>query len=75
MRDGSFLRLKQFELGYTLPAKLTQKMHIGNLRLYVSGNNIFCWSSFKMWDPEQGASAFNYPVERTINLGLNLTLK
>ena len=75
MRDGSFLRLKQVELGYTIPEKLTEKMHVANLRLYLSGTNLFCWSSFKMWDPEMGSSALNYPVQRTVNVGVNLTFK
>ena len=75
MRDGSFLRLKQFEVGYTIPTKTLQKLHISNLRFYVSGTNIFDLSSFKIWDPEQGDSGLNYPVQRTINLGLNITLK
>jgi hypothetical protein len=75
MRNGSFLRMKQFELGYTLPTKLTQRLHIANLRFYVSGTNLFCLSSFDIWDPEQGDSGLNYPVQRTFNIGLNITLK
>lgn len=75
MRDGSFIRLKQMEFGYTVPQKITKKWHMNNLRFYVSGNNLFSWSSFKMWDPEQGTSALNYPIQRTINVGLNLTFE
>lgn len=75
MRDGSFLRLKQFEFGYTLPQKFTRKLHIENLRLYFQGNNLFCWSHFKMWDPEMGESGLNYPLQRTLNFGLNVTFR
>ena len=75
MRDGSFLRLKQMEFGYTLPQKLTKKWHMNSLRFYVSGTNLLCWSNFKMWDPEQGSSALNYPLQRTINIGLNVTFE
>lgn len=75
MRDGSFLRLKQMELGYTVPRNLTKKWHMDSLRFYVSGTNLLNWSSFKMWDPEQGASALNYPLQRTINIGLNVTFQ
>lgn len=75
MRDGSFLRLKSAELGYSLPRKLTEKLHIENLRFYLSGTNLACWSSFKMWDPEQGGSALNYPLQRVFNIGFNVTFK
>ena len=75
MRDGSFLRLKQVELGYTLPKELTRKWHMNSLRLYMSASNVFCWSRFKMWDPEQGRSALNYPLQRTINVGVNVTFE
>ncbi|MBR5704107.1 MAG: TonB-dependent receptor [Bacteroidales bacterium] len=75
MRDGSFLRLKQLELGYTLPQKWTNKIHIDNLRFYLQGNNLFCWSKFKLWDPELAGEGFNYPIQRTLNIGLNVTFK
>lgn len=75
MRDGSFVRLKQMEFGYTLPQKLTNKMHIDNLRVYFQGNNLLCWSKFKLWDPELAGEGFNYPIQRTFNIGVNVTFK
>ena len=75
MRDGSFLRLKQVELGYTLPQKLTNNIHVDNLRFYLTGTNLFNWSKFKLWDPEMGASGLNYPLQRTFNIGVNITFK
>ena len=75
MRDGSFLRLKQLELGYTLPQKFTNKIHIDNLRVYFQGNNLLCWSKFKLWDPELAGEGFNYPIQRTFNIGVNVTFK
>ena len=75
MRDGSFLRLKQMEFGYSLPQKLTNKIHIDNLRVYFQGNNLLCWSKFKLWDPELAGEGFNYPIQRTFNIGLNVTFK
>lgn len=75
MRDGSFVRLKQMELGYTLPQKLTNKIHIDNLRVYFQGNNLLCWSKFKLWDPELAGEGFNYPIQRTFNIGVNVTFK
>lgn len=75
MRDGSFVRLKQMEFGYTLPQKLTNKIHIDNLRIYFQGNNLLCWSKFKLWDPELAGEGFNYPIQRTFNIGVNVTFK
>ena len=75
MRDGSFVRLKQMEFGYTLPQKLTNKIHIDNLRVYFQGNNLLCWSKFKLWDPELAGEGFNYPIQRTFNIGVNVTFK
>ena len=75
MRDGSFLRLKQLEFGYTLPTKWTRKLHIEALRFYFQGNNLFCWSNFDLWDPEMGGEGLNYPIQRTFNIGLNVTFK
>ena len=73
MRDGSFVRLKQMEFGYTLPQKLTNKIHIDNLRVYFQGNNLLCWSKFKLWDPELAGNGLNYPIQRTFNFGVNVT--
>ncbi|MDR3118684.1 MAG: TonB-dependent receptor, partial [Mediterranea sp.] len=49
MRNSSFLRLKNFELGYTLPKKVMEKTFVKSLRLYVSGNNLITFSQFKLW--------------------------
>ena len=75
MRDGAFLRLKQLELGYTLPYKWTRKARIEGLRVYLQGNNLLCWSRFKLWDPELAGSGLNYPIQRTFNIGAHVTFK
>jgi len=75
MRDGSFLRLKQAEFGYTLPSRITRKAHIGNLRFYVSGTNLLTWSAFKLWDPELAGNGLNYPISRVVNFGVNVTFE
>lgn len=72
MRNGSFLRLKSAEIGYTLPRKLLRKAHIENLRIYVSGSNLFCISGFDMWDIEMGGDGLGYPIQRVYNIGLQL---
>jgi TonB-linked SusC/RagA family outer membrane protein len=72
LRDGSFVRLKTAEVGYTLPKNLTKKVKVEMMRFYVSGSNLFLWSKFKMWDPEMAGDGLGYPIQRVINLGLNV---
>ncbi len=74
MRDGSFLRLKTAELGYTLPKELTQKLNINMLRIYLSGTNLLTFSKFKLWDPEMAGNGLGYPVQRVLNFGININL-
>lgn len=71
LRDGSFLRLKSVELGYSLPEKLLGKMNIEKARFYASGTNLLVFSKFKLWDPEMGGKGLGYPPQRIINIGLN----
>lgn len=73
LRDGSFVRLKSAELGYTLPAKWMKKIRVNTFRLYANGTNLFLWSKFKMWDPEMAGNGLGYPVQRVINFGINAT--
>ncbi len=72
MQDATFLRLKSVELGYTIPQPLTKKIKVQNLRLYVSGTNLLSWSRFKLWDPEMAGNGLGYPIQRVINVGLNI---
>ena len=72
MRNGSFLRLKSVEIGYTLPRQLTNKIRIESLRVYVSGTNLLTFSKFKMWDPEMGGWGIGYPLQRVYNIGLQV---
>ena len=77
MRDGRYIRLKNLDIGYTLPKILTNKMHLTSLRLYVTGTNLLTWSPFKLWDPEQGPSnayGENYPLVKSFTIGMTLNL-
>lgn len=74
MRNGSFLRLKSIELGYTLPDKAARKIKLSSLRIYLNASNLFCISAFKLWDPEMGANGLGYPLQRVYNIGLTLSL-
>ncbi|WP_245874944.1 SusC/RagA family TonB-linked outer membrane protein [Bacteroides cutis] len=74
MRDGSFLRLKQIDFGYTLPKKFLKKIGFSSIRIYYSGINLLCFSKFKLWDPELAGNGFNYPLQRTHSVGINFSL-
>ena len=69
---GCDIRLKSVEVGYTVPQVLTKKVKVQNLRVYVSGTNLLCWSKFKLWDPEMAGNGLGYPIQRVINVGINL---
>lgn len=73
MRDGSFLRLKQLEFGYTLPKKWLKKLGMNNVRIYYSGTNLLCFSKFDLWDPEMGGEGLGYPIQRVNNIGINFS--
>jgi len=73
MRNGSFLRLKQMEFGYTVPSRITERIKMSNLRFYLSGTNLLVFSKFKMWDVEMAGNGLGYPNQRVFNLGVNLT--
>ncbi len=72
MRDGSFLRLKQVELGYTLPRRLQRKIRASTFRIYVNATNLLNFSKFDLWDVEMGGNGLGYPIQRVFNAGLNL---
>lgn len=73
MRNGSFLRLKSVELGYTFPKKLTERIHLHNVRIYVNGLNLGLLSKFDLWDVEMGGEGLGYPVQMTLNTGLSVS--
>ena len=72
LRSGRLLRMKNAELGYTIPKKTFGKLPVAMARVYVSCTNLFNITNFKLWDPEIGRSGFNYPLQRVYNVGLNL---
>lgn len=73
-RDGSFLRLKNFEIGYTIPKSTMVKIGIAqHARFYVAGTNVLTFSKFKLWDPEQGGGqGASYPNNRIWTIGVNV---
>ncbi len=74
MRNGQFLRLKQLEIGYSLPQETTKKLGINSLRFYTNGTNLLNFSKFKLWDVEMAGNGLGYPIQRVINLGINISI-
>ena len=75
MWNGSYIRLKNVELGYTLPQRITQKANIKQLRIYANLYNCLTFSSQKFFDPEQLESQYSfasYPQIMSFNVGINL---
>lgn len=71
--DASYVRLKNIQVGYTLPKKVLNYMHLSNLRVYAQGENLFSWNKYPDgWDPEINTGGSYYPILRTITFGLNL---
>ena len=72
LRKGDFIRLKNLEVGYSLDKPILNRMNLENLRLFINGANLFVLSDFKLWDPEMGSNGLGYPIQRTVNFGLQL---
>ena len=84
LHKADYVRLKTLQLGYTIPSKVLQKTGLKNLRVYISGYNLFTYCpDIKDFDPEMGASTnatgaassvtgYNYPMERIVSMGLTL---
>ena len=82
IEDGSFLRLKNVTLGYTLPTAWSKKFSLSKLRVYASGQNLFCWDGYSGFDPEVSTGSRNpmtpgldwgaYPRSRVFTFGLDI---
>lgn len=73
IQNRSFLRLKNIELGYTLPSRFLSRAGVNSVRVYVSGQNLFVWDNLRVThlDPEQNNS-YGYPITKNVSLGLNI---
>lgn len=74
LENTSFVRLKNAEIGYTLPEKISWKIRARLIRIYINGVNLFTWDKMKSkdYDPEI-SNSFTYPVYRVFNSGINIT--
>ena len=82
IEDGSYLRIKNLTLGYTFSENIIRKLHLSNLRIYLTCQNLFTFTSYSGLDPEVnylgddntviGTDFFTYPEARSYNFGVNL---
>jgi TonB-linked SusC/RagA family outer membrane protein len=83
--NASFTRLKDVTLNYAFPAGTLEKLHLGTLSVYLSGRNLYTWTKWVGWDPEQdytvgngtgnGGATPNFPTVRSIVAGVNVSLR
>jgi outer membrane receptor protein involved in Fe transport len=80
LEDGDFLRMRQMQLGYTLPAKISRKIYMDKLRFYISGENLFTITGYDGVDPEFSRGVLNtgvdnliYPFTRSFTVGAQIT--
>jgi len=81
IEDGSFVRLKNITLGYSLPKSVSAKINLNDINIYVSGYNLLTWTEYTGFDPEitsgsnvsPGTDAGIYPVARTVTAGLRVS--
>lgn len=76
LRDMSFLRLRNVELGFNMPSNWINPIQIKNLRIFLRGNNLLTISDFKLWDPELGVNnGMRYPIMKSMSIGMELNFK
>jgi len=79
LQNGAYLRLKNIQLGYTLPVSISQKVKIQKVRIYVTGENLLTFTKLtKLFDPEAIGGRYGsgkiYPLQKLLSFGLNITL-
>ena len=71
--NAAYLRVKNIQLAYNVPKNILNKMRLNNLKLYVTGENMFSFNNFRQgWDPEINTGGDYYPILRTYTFGINL---
>jgi TonB-linked SusC/RagA family outer membrane protein len=81
VEDGSYIRLKSIQIGYTLPETFTKKYNVERLRVYVGGKNLITWTKYSGLDPEMGGNdptyfgvdGGSYPQPKMYNAGVNVS--
>lgn len=74
VKNGAYLRLKNLQIGYSLPEHILKNTGIGRVNIYVAGTNLLTFSAFKYVDPEMpSVNNGYYPQQRTYSIGVNLS--
>lgn len=83
LEDGSFLRVRNVTLSYNMPKRISEKMNLNTMRLYVSGDNLFTFTGYSGMDPEvslargawslAGLDSFHYPISRQLMFGIDIS--
>ena len=81
IKDGSYMRLKSMQLGYSFPKNMIRKLAVQRLRLFVSADNLLTLTKYDGFDPELASGGYTtmgvdrgiYPQSRTISLGANIS--
>lgn len=75
LRNGSYLRLKTLEMGYSVPKNFINKFKINKMRVFLVGTNLLTFSEFTLWDPEAASTdGGGYPLSKSLALGLTVNL-
>lgn len=79
LQSGSYVRLKNLQLGYRIPSSIREKIGISNARVYLSAENVFTITNLMMFDPESysaryGRQGDQYPLSRVFSIGLNISI-
>ncbi|OQP68274.1 hypothetical protein A4R26_00230 [Niastella populi] len=72
LRNGNYVRLKNMEIGYSIPPRLIRRLGMTNVRIYTNGNNLYTWDHVKLFDPEENYGSPTYPLMATYNFGINV---
>lgn len=75
MRNGNYLRLRNAEIGYTIPQRVFEGTPVGYLRVFLNGTNLLTFDHIKIIDPESNDGTGRYPLQRGINIGLEINFR
>jgi hypothetical protein len=73
MKDASYLRLRTAEVAYNLQSSVLKKLRLKDIKLFVNGTNLYTWDKLHFLDPESDDGTGNYPIQRSVNFGLQIT--
>jgi TonB-linked SusC/RagA family outer membrane protein len=71
-RNGTFLRVKLLEIGYSLPVSIANAIHLHNCRFYLDAADLFTLSHFHLWDPEMAGNGLAYPIQKKYSIGVKV---